>query len=613
MSKVASAGPYDAPANYYDTATGTGNTLKSQLHNIIDGHSVRSYGDARSILQITDQDPNDPDRVILVYDRVSINVSVINPNGSIPGWDSAATWNREHTWPRSRGVNSSGPDDSDLHQLRPSTTQVNSARGNLNFGGEFGAQGFGTVVDQGSLKWYPGDADAGLIARQQFYVATRYDGSDSATEDLELVNGNPGINGNTLGDLNRLIEWHYAAPPDEFELRRNDVIFDDYQGNRNPFIDRPEFVWSVFVDQQNDSQISIAGATVNSNGSSSLDLNLGRVLVGAPLPSAQQVIINKFGNDGTYYDLATTGSVTTSISSDYHAFRTGGVDSQAVDLGLSGTTAVAGLISGTVTIDNLDVTNQGGVGRGANDRDDTIALSVDVLAHANPSLAADSDLDSLTFDFGTFTQGSAVPTLGFDIYNLESTAGFTAGLALDQVLASGDTNAFQQDFDSFIQDGLIGAGSGMAFEIELDTSVTGSFNALYQLSFSDEDLPGAVDVGTIDIFLSGIIESATVESADFDIDSDIDGADFLTWQNGHSTGSTLAEGDANGDLVVDELDFAIWEQQYGILSGGLVANASAAEPIAEPSSFLLSMVAVASCFQANYRRRGRKWEYDLKI
>ena len=69
------ADPYDPPPPYYDTATGTGATLQGQLHDIIDSHTVFSYGDARSIFQDTDVDPNDSDNIILVYDRVSLDIS----------------------------------------------------------------------------------------------------------------------------------------------------------------------------------------------------------------------------------------------------------------------------------------------------------------------------------------------------------------------------------------------------------------------------------------------------------------------------------------------------------------------------------------------------------
>lgn len=175
----------------------------------------------------------------------------------------------------------SGPDNSDLHQLRPSDQGVNSDRGNLNYGGSFG-QPFGEVG--GGTYWYPGNADAGMIARQQFYMATHYDGSDSATEDLELFSGNPSQS-QGLGNLDDLLDWHYQAVPDDFELRRNDVIYDNYQSNRNPFIDRPEFVWSVFKNQNNDSQLYV-GDSPASDGSSTLNVDLGSVIVGSPVPGS---------------------------------------------------------------------------------------------------------------------------------------------------------------------------------------------------------------------------------------------------------------------------------------------------------------------------------------
>ena len=175
IARLATAQSYDPPANYYATATGTGTTLKSQLHDIIDNHTVISYDGARTALQDTDEDPNNPARILLVYNRVS----------NTAAWDSAATWNREHTWPESR-LGSGGMAVSDLFNLRASTTSVNSDRGNLHFGGAFG-QSFGMKIDKGATVWYPGDADAGMIARQEFYMAVRYDGSDSGTSDLELV------------------------------------------------------------------------------------------------------------------------------------------------------------------------------------------------------------------------------------------------------------------------------------------------------------------------------------------------------------------------------------------------------------------------------------------
>ena len=81
-----------------------------------------------------------------------------------------------------------------MHHLFSSKTSDNTIRGNLNYGGAFGQPSRGTISD-GGTKYYPGDADAGLIARAEFYMAVRYDGSESDTADLELAIGNPADGG----------------------------------------------------------------------------------------------------------------------------------------------------------------------------------------------------------------------------------------------------------------------------------------------------------------------------------------------------------------------------------------------------------------------------------
>ncbi len=151
-------------------------------------------------------------------------------------------------------------------------------------------------------------------------MATRYDGTESGTTDLELASGNPASGGSLLGDLTRMIQWNYAGPPDDFERRRNQIIYTDYQHNRNPFTDHPEWVWSVFVDQMNDSEISIDGATVNADGSSELSVDLGRVYVGGAPPVSQMFNLSKLGNDGTYFNVSTSGDATSSLNGRYNAF-----------------------------------------------------------------------------------------------------------------------------------------------------------------------------------------------------------------------------------------------------------------------------------------------------
>lgn len=87
----------------------------------------------------------------------------------------------------------------------------------------------------------------GDFARTLFYMAVRYQGNDaSLTPDLELVVGKPEPETPHLGGLCLLLDWHEADPVSALERNRNDRIY-QWQGNRNPFIDRPEFaadIWS---------------------------------------------------------------------------------------------------------------------------------------------------------------------------------------------------------------------------------------------------------------------------------------------------------------------------------------------------------------------------------
>ncbi len=549
LAAQASASPYDAPTNYYDSATGSGATLKNQLHNIIDNHTVLSYNQARSSLQVTDRDPNDADNIILVYNRVSLDVSGLINGSGIPGWDGGASWNREHVWPRSRGIDSSGADNSDLHNLRPSNPQVNEDRLNFNFGGAFG-QSFGLTSDGGTV-WYPGDADAGMVARQAFYVDTRYDGSDSQTNNVQLTVGNPGAFGTTMGNLDRLIEWHYAAPPTDFELRRNDVIYDSYQGNRNPFIDRPEYAWSVFVDQNNDSRITITGGAASADPSETTTMiDFGTVIVGAdPGALEQQVTLNKAGNDGAYYAVNVSGDASSPQAGRYNAFNTSGTDSAIITVGMAGDTAAAGMKTGGVTIDNLDVTTNGGAGRGANDADDVITTRLTVLDHSNGSFSGSADQDTLTIDFGQVAQGSSPDAISFDLFNLESTADYTSDLVIGLTLFSSGSPLLQVSGLS----GAVAPGGSAQGQAQFVTASVGSFASTWTVNVRDDFLPGAT-AQQLTVHLTGEVIAALL--GDFNNDQAIDPADYdLLIAN---LGGPLDPYDLTGDGQVDGADLSEW-------------------------------------------------------
>jgi hypothetical protein len=163
-------------------------------------------------------------------------------------------WTREHLWPQSKGAYAFV---SDVHALRPTSQSDNSARGNRDFldcdnlDDDCTDGGGGTV---GLYGYQPPVEVRGDVARSAFYVAVAYgidlvdvDGSptpiclSSTTSDQDAANAA----GCTFGDLSTLLAWHVADPVDAAERSRNDAV-QTFQNNRNPFIDREDWVAPLF-------------------------------------------------------------------------------------------------------------------------------------------------------------------------------------------------------------------------------------------------------------------------------------------------------------------------------------------------------------------------------
>ncbi|ANJ07604.1 endonuclease [Streptomyces parvulus] len=235
----AAPAPADYDDTYYKDAAGkTGDDLKAALHTIISDQTKLSYDAVWDALKATDQDPADSGSVILLYSGLSRAKSA---NGGDGG-----DWNREHVWAKSHGDfgTATGP-GTDLHHLRPEDVAVNAVRGNKDF--DDGGSGFtdsgGSLTDADSFE--PRDAVKGDVARMIFYMATRYEGGEGFA-DLE-VNGSVDNGSNPyIGKVSVLKTWNDEDPPDAFEERRNQVIYDTYQHNRNPFVDHPEWVGAIW-------------------------------------------------------------------------------------------------------------------------------------------------------------------------------------------------------------------------------------------------------------------------------------------------------------------------------------------------------------------------------
>jgi len=226
---------------------------RNDMHNLIkDTHrdqlpySSSSHGDVWDALIAVDSDASG-ENVKLVYRDVWVP--------AIP--HDAGTcqyWNREHLWSRSRGVGSSGKDNTDLHHLRPSQCRVNAARNNLYFGkcgtaapsSECTSPALAEVAasdtERDSETFLPPADARGDVARAILYMDLRYDGDEGSTTLDLVVSDCPETvpHGAGMGYLSQLLQWHLEDPPDDGERERNGKVCADWQGNRNPFIDYPE-------------------------------------------------------------------------------------------------------------------------------------------------------------------------------------------------------------------------------------------------------------------------------------------------------------------------------------------------------------------------------------
>ncbi|MFZ9197651.1 MAG: endonuclease [Bacilli bacterium] len=287
---------------YYDdfvTEGMAGNTLKTALNDRIKNHTVITpYAETKYAMAIVDRDyTKSPLANGTSYNFT--NTSTDNPylrlmygkyNGSTNAYqwnaDHTTIWNKEHTWAKSLGnFGETAPAGTDLHHLIAADQNNNNYHSNLDFGEVI--SGATNVLDErgnisgktgysslsGSKKVYePADEYKGDIARMVFYMATRYlTYSSTGNPQLRLVDNVVGGTTVTssatvygeLGILSHYLQWNEEDPVDAYEIKRNNLIYHNFQGNRNPYIDHPEWAEIVF-----DTSYTGAGATIVSGTSS---------------------------------------------------------------------------------------------------------------------------------------------------------------------------------------------------------------------------------------------------------------------------------------------------------------------------------------------------------
>ena len=217
---------------------GTNGTLRQALTELIDNPKVYSYSGTNSnclgyLLSTTDVDKDG--KMVLFYSQDKITP------------EKAGSWNREHVWPQSLSGGLYGKEGpgADMHHIRPTAIVTNSNRGNLKYGNvnhSTAKESRNTTYGTNTLSgWYGGgyfeplDTVKGDAARICLYMYTCYYASGS----LKL--------NNVAKDVKTLVDWSNLDLPSEQEKIRNEKVF-ALQGNRNPYIDHPEWVNKIFGD-----------------------------------------------------------------------------------------------------------------------------------------------------------------------------------------------------------------------------------------------------------------------------------------------------------------------------------------------------------------------------
>ena len=297
-------------SGYYDHVnTSSPEQLRCSLHQTIKGHHVYPYSGGSqnvwTILEIAQQDPNNSNKIIDVYRNHSYTAV-----SDRAGTGSGLTYNREHTWPNSLGFANSGlAAYTDTHMLWLSDTNQNASRGNKPYANcTSGCSELATDANNGvggGSGAYPGNSNwvktpdgnagsfevwnhrKGEMARAMFYMAIRYEGiaadvaNDGVIPDLELTDNRSliVITSNTaakayMGLLTDLLAWNLQDPPDAEEIARNDVI-QSFQGNRNPFVDHPEWATRALFESSEPATCELAqpNDTIFANGFESAALH----------------------------------------------------------------------------------------------------------------------------------------------------------------------------------------------------------------------------------------------------------------------------------------------------------------------------------------------------
>ena len=222
-------------------------------------HETR-YDETKSLYRYTDCQGGDDSSISSFYSGKSIG----------PEWDGGSTWNREHTWPDSKGL--AGNDEDDIMMLRPTATSENGSRGNKAYGES--SEYYDPNGESGGKHDLRGD-----VSRIMLYTYVRWGNT-------ERMWGTQGV----MESKEVLLKWLQEDPVDTWELGRNDSV-ESITGTRNVFVDYPELAFLMFGEAVPANMVTPSG---NANAAADYtivsfanDTSLGQISVDGRVITAE--------------------------------------------------------------------------------------------------------------------------------------------------------------------------------------------------------------------------------------------------------------------------------------------------------------------------------------
>ena len=501
------------PRGYYDGITDqTGDDLKAALHDIVKGHTVKSYDYMWTAYGTTDLDANSK-----IWDIYSNYRYTLGTNQCGTYTKEGDCYNREHLWAQS-WTNNDATEKTDLHHVFPTDGYVNNRRGNYPFGevssptytsGNGGKLGPNTVSGYDGTVFEPVDEYKGDIARALMYVSVRYYNEDSEWSTTSGMTNKSVINDWAMA---MLLDWNDNDPVSAKETARNEAVY-GIQKNRNPFIDHPEYARRIWDPNWTGSNKVYVSANPKIGGEIALPTKIYKTvsidfsqqgysneqaIASATINDSVSVVFSKGSNDSNAPKYYTSGTAIRCYGGNYFTVST------IEGCSITKITLTYGSSDGTNTITTDVVTFDGSTwngdassvkftigGTSGNRRIKGIEVKYSYYGIVTPHFT-DADIDfsaqgytneqvvssatidanvTVSFDKGTnnnapkyYTSGSAIRCYGGNTFEINAGSNVITSVKLTYGGSDG-SNAITTDVGTFATDTWSGHASSVTFTI----------------------------------------------------------------------------------------------------------------------------------------------------